>query len=502
MTHCLKTVLACLTASLLTGGCVAVSQAPPRSKPPANPLPLLERISYGADPASVAALQDAGTERYVWLQLHPGPDAGLPPVVARHIEAMTISQRPVEVLWRDSERQRRLAEALPDPNARKLARDAWQKSSADLAYETRSRTLLMAVYSSYGLREIMTGFWMNHFSVFEGKGMIRVLVADYESRLREHALGRFRDLLEVTAHHPAMLRYLDNEQNAAGHLNENYARELMELHTLGIGGGYTQRDVQELARVLTGVGIEREAGPPRIRKTLLNQYVARGVFEFNPERHDYGAKWFLGQPIRGRGLAELDEALDRLAASPATAHFISRKLAVLFVSEAPSPALVEQLSTRYLASDGSIASVLDALFHSREFVQAPRTRFKDPLRYVLSAARLANGQAGLVNIDAVNGGLNRLGRPLYGHTTPDGYPSDEASWSSAGQLNRRFEVARMMAQRLAPDRQGKGQGPWLATSVFTRYATLSPASRAVLAGASAPQDWNSYLLSSPEFMQY
>lgn len=502
MTHCLKTVLACLAASLLAAGCVAVSPAPPRSRPPDNPLPLLDRISYGADPASVAALQDAGTERYVWLQLHPGPDAGVPPIVASQIRAMTISQRPVEALWRDSERQRLAADALSDPEARKAARDAWQKWCGDLAHETRSRTLLMAVYSSYGLREVMTGFWMNHFSVFEGKGMIRVLVADYESRLREHALGRFRDLLEVTAHHPAMLRYLDNEQNGVGHLNENYARELMELHTLGIDGGYSQRDVQELARVLTGVGIEREAGPPRIRKTLLNQYVARGLFEFNPERHDYGAKWFLGQPVHARGLAELDEALDRLAASPATARFISRKLAVLFVGDSPSPALVEQLTTRYLASEGSIASVLDSLFHSREFIQSPRTRFKDPLRYVLSAARLANGQPALVNVDAVNGWLNRLGRPLYGHTTPDGYPPDEASWSSAGQMNQRFEVARLMAQRLAPPRPGKGQGPWLASSVLARYAVLSPATRAVLAGAGAPQDWNSYLLSSPEFMQY
>src|SRR5664279_633772 len=140
----------------------------------------------------------------------------------------------------------------------------------------------------------MSWFWLNHFSVFARKGAIRWLAADYEEQaIRPHALGHFRDLVMATLKHPAMLQYLDNEQNAAGHINENYARELMELHTLGVNGGYTQRDVQELARILTGVGVNVGANAPNIRPQLQSQYVRNGLFEFNPNRHDYGDKVFL-----------------------------------------------------------------------------------------------------------------------------------------------------------------------------------------------------------------
>jgi uncharacterized protein (DUF1800 family) len=163
----------------------------------------------------------------------------------------------------------------------------------------------------------MTWFWMNHFSVHQGKANLRAMVGDYEENaIRPHALGKFRDLLSATLHHPAMIRYLDNEQNAANRINENYAREIMELHTLGVDGGYTQNDVQQLARILTGVGVNLGDKTPNVRKDKQDQYVRKGLFEFNPNRHDYADKVFLGQTVKGRGLAEVDERWTACAAIP------------------------------------------------------------------------------------------------------------------------------------------------------------------------------------------
>src|SRR6201994_922000 len=177
----------------------------------------------------------------------------------------------------------------------------------------------------------MTWFWLNHFNVHMYKRDIRAMVGDYEDQaIRPRALGRFRDLLEATLRHPAMLRYLDNAENAAGRINENYAREIMELHTLGVGSGYTQKDVQELARILTGVGVNLTPDGPKVRPALRSQMVRDGLFVFNPNRHDYGDKIFLGHRINGRGLAEVDQALDILSRAPATSRFISRKLALFF----------------------------------------------------------------------------------------------------------------------------------------------------------------------------
>ena len=226
---------------------------------------------------------------------------------------------------------------MSDPAKAKEAQQALQQDLNKLSREAMTRSVLRAVYSPWQLREQMTWFWMNHFSVFAGKAEIRVYLADYEEKaIRPNALGRFRDLLEASARHPAMLRYLDNAQNRAGYLNENYARELMELHTLGVDGGYTQKDVQELARVLTGFGL----------------------FAFSRAWHDDGPKTLLGQPIRARGERELDEALDRLARHPSTARFVSRKLAVFFVADEPPAALVERMAAEWARTDGDIAAVL------------------------------------------------------------------------------------------------------------------------------------------------
>ena len=197
------------------------------------------------------------------------------------------------------------------------AQKAYQHRLNDYAREAATRSLLRDLYSKNQLKEQLTWFWINHFNVSQNKSEIRALVGDYkESAIRPHVLGKFRDLLAATVFHPAMLQYLDNAQNAAAHINENYAREIMELHTMGVGSGYTQKDVQELARILTGVGVNLSGKQPNVRLELRGQYRAGNLFEFNPNRHDYGDKILLGVPIKGEGLREVAEAIAILTPSP------------------------------------------------------------------------------------------------------------------------------------------------------------------------------------------
>src|SRR5947207_395136 len=294
----------------------------------ADDLLLLNRVTWGANPSSARELARMGPERYLEAQLRPAQEAALPPEVQAQVDAMTITRRPVEELAKEMESRRKGLDLLRSDEEKKAAQQAYQQELTRLGREAAARMLLRALYSPWQLREQMTWFWMNHFNVFQYKANLRVLVADYEERaIRPHALGRFRDLLGATALHPAMLIYLDNAQNAANRINENYARELMELHTLGVDGGYAQRDVQELARILTGFSVNFDREMPK----------------FIPGRHDYGDKLLLGRTIRGRGAAEVDEALDLPARHPATTRFeIARTLgygaAGLFRAEGPQPA--------------------------------------------------------------------------------------------------------------------------------------------------------------------
>jgi uncharacterized protein (DUF1800 family) len=306
-----------------------------------------------------------------------------------------------------------------------------------------------------------------------------------------------------------MLRYLDNEQNAVNHINENYARELMELHTLGVNGGYGQRDVQELARILTGVGVNVGSTAPNVRRVLQSQYVRQGLFEFNPNRHDYGDKEFLGNTVRGRGLAELDEAIDRLSRHPSTARFISRKLAVFLVSDEPPAALVERMSQTFLQTDGDIAATLRTLFNSPEFAQSLGHKFKDPIHYVVSAVRLAYDDKPILNAGPMLNWLNRMGEPLYGRQTPDGYPMTETAWASPGQMTTRFEIAKAVGSGSAglfktegPRVQERAAFPQLANPLYFQslQKTFSPATRQAMDQAGSPQEWNTFLLSSPEMM--
>jgi uncharacterized protein (DUF1800 family) len=472
---------------------------------------LANRITWGATPGAVEQLNVIGTSAYLAGQLHPANTAGLPNEVQAQIDGMTIVQRPLVNLVQDMEQLRKNAEANTDDDTKKAAQRAYQSEMNRLAREAATRHLLRALYSPYQVQEEMTWFWLNHFSVHQAKSNLRAMVGDYENTaIRPHALGKFRDLLGSVAQHPAMLRYLDNEQNAAGRINENFARELMELHTLGVDAGYTQHDVQELARVLTGVGINLGTTNPGQRKELQGYYVRRGLFEFNPTRHDFGDKELLGQPIRNRGLAELDEALDRLARSPATARFICRKLATYWLTDEPPHPLLQAMEQFFVRSDGDIAGTLKVLFTSPEFLKAGQQKFKDPVRFVVSAVRLAYDDKPVLNVGPMLNWINRMGEPLYGRPTPDGYSLQSVAWASPGQLTTRFEVAKAIGSGSAglfrtdgPQPVERPAFPQLANPLYYQSIskTLGPATRKALEQATSQQEWNTYLLASPEMMR-
>jgi uncharacterized protein (DUF1800 family) len=504
-------------ASLLIG---CASPAPSTAQPGVNVaghstesgsdlLKKLNRITWGVSSSSIQAAENVGFERYLERQLHPGLDV-LPSAVQSQISSMTISQQPLIQLVNSMEQRRKATDSIANDEEKKAAQQAYQQELNRLAKEAATRSLLRDLYSPNQLQEQMTWFWMNHFNVFQGKNNLRLMVGDYEEyAIRPHALGKFRDLLSATIHHPAMLRYLDNEQNSSGHINENYARELMELHTLGLDSGYSQRDVQELARILTGLGVNIGPNSPSVRRDLQAQYFRQGLFEFNPNRHDYGDKQFLGQVLRGRGLGELDEAIDRLSRNPATARFISRKLAAFFVADEPSTALVNQLAQTFQRTDGDIAATLNILFHSAEFNRSLGHEFKDPVHYVVSSVRFVYNERPILNSGPMLNWLSRMAEPLYGRQTPDGYPMNELAWASSGQMSTRFEIAKAIGSGSAglfktdsPQPQEQAAFPQLSNALYFQYLqkTLSAQTRQVLEQAGSSQEWNTFLLSSPEMM--
>ncbi|HEY6255459.1 MAG TPA: DUF1800 domain-containing protein [Xanthobacteraceae bacterium] len=477
----------------------------------ARDLNLLNRITWGANLSSAQEFASLGADKFLDRQLHPPPVTKLPADAQALIDALRISHSLLVTFVADEDQQAKAANAITDPTQRQAAQNAFQESLNRAGREAATRSLLRDIYSPDQLREQLTWFWFNHFNVHLFKSNIRLLIGDYEDNaIRPHALGRFRDLLAATLHHPAMLRYLDNDQNAAGHINENYAREIMELHTMGVGSGYSQNDVQELARILTGAGVNQSGVEPKLKPELQSQYLRDGLFEFNPNRHDYGDKVFLGRTIKGRGLAEIDEALDMISRAGATAHFISHKLAVYFVSDNPSPQLVDRMAATFRQTDGDIAAVLKTMFTSPEFKTSLGTAFKDPMHYAISAIRLAYDDKVVLNVGPILGWLGRMAEPLYGHDTPDGFPLIEAAWSAPGQMATRFEIARAIGSGSAglfkPDGPQAVDHPAFPQPANALYFTslrplLNASTRAALDQAVSPQDWNTLFLASPEFMR-
>jgi len=489
------------------------SQAAPVDAAPltAHDLALVNRITWGASPSAVADIQKRGAEPWLSRQLHPAPTDQLPPEAQAEIDALPVGRMPLAALVVQMDAQNKAANQITDPDQKKAAQQAYNQAFNDLARQAATRSLLRDLYSPEQLKEQMTWFWFNHFSVFQGKRDIRAMVGDYEDQaIRPHALGRFRDLLEATLRHPAMLRYLDNDQNAVGHINENYAREIMELHTLGVGAGYTQKDVQELARILTGVGVDLSPNPPNLKPAYLGLYVREGLFEFNPNRHDFGDKVFLGHTIRGSGFGEVEQALDILARDPATARHVSLQLATYFMGDDPPAPLVARMSDAFRRSDGDIAQVLGVLFHSLEFDASLGHKFKDPAHYAVSAVRLAYDDRVILNTGPIQGWLNRLAEGLYNRETPDGYSMVAAAWDGPGQLATRFEIARQIGSGSAglfrPDIKGAVDQPAFPQIQNALYfgglsQTLGAPTRVALSQAASPQDWNTLFLSSPEFMR-
>jgi uncharacterized protein (DUF1800 family) len=468
----------------------------------------LSRVTYGPTTATLEQYHKLGRKKFLAAQLRPR-DLTLPTSVTEQIAALQISQADGATLLTRAVAEQQRINTLPDEQ-KDPARKTLNEQGNRLAYEAARRELLRAIYSPAQLNEQMVGFWLNHFSIFQGKANIRWLAADYAERaIRPHALGRFRDLVLATLTHPAMLQYLDNAQNAVGHINENYARELMELHTLGVDSGYSQQDIQELARILTGVGVNPSDTTPKLKKEWQPLYRREGAFEFNPARHDLGPKTLLGKAFPGNeGFSEIENAVDLLVAQPACARFVSHKLAQYFVADDPPPALVERMARTFQKTHGDIAAVLEVLLASRELTASLGSQLKDPMHFTISSIRFAYDGKILVNAHPVLNWLNALGQPLYGRQTPDGYPLTGSAWSSSGQISRRFEIARAIGASnsgLFEPEDGSSPGtigfPQLSTRLY--FAALEPhlsaQTRSALDRASSQTEWNLYLLASPDF---
>ena len=468
----------------------------------------LERVTYGLDSATIARFRELGKRRFLDEQLSGKNDA-LPQPIQAQIDKLDIAHASVIQLVVDEIAEQKRINALGDEEAKKDARKARNELGNKFAFQATRRELLRAIYSPAQLKEQMTWFWLNHFNVFAQKGYVKFLAGDYtDMAIRPNALGHFRDLVMATLKHPAMLQYLDNAQNATNHINENYARELMELHTLGVDAGYTQADVQELARVLTGVGINPNRDAPRVKPQWRNLVVRDGLFEFNPARHDFGDRVLLGQKIQGGDFNEVERAVDLLVKQPACARFISRKLATYFVADDPPTRLVEAMAHTFQRSDGDIAEVLRTMFESPEFAASLGKKFKDPMHYVVSAVRLAYDGRPIANIRPVVNWINGQSETMFGHPTPDGYALTEAAWASSGQMSRRFEIARAIGNGNAGlfDAEDGAQTtvtgfPKLSSRLYFDGVEpyLSKTTLAALDSTTSPQEWNAFLLASPEF---
>ena len=499
--------LPAIACGLFLASATALAQAPSEAE-----LRFLNRVTYGATARDVEDFRALGREGYLRRQLAFHGDEGLPREALAAIAELPISRlRPEDLA--DKVVSARRAARFKSADEKREAAQQLRREFAQLDLQAFERRTIRALYSPYQLQEMMTWFWFNHFNVFQNKKQVRFLLADYEeSAIRPHVLGKFRDLLRAVLMHPAMMVYLDNAENVKGKVNENYARELMELHTLGVDGGYGQGDVEALARILTGAGIDmagRGGGDPR-----------KGLFAFFSDRHDTGPKAFLGQSFSGSGgFSEIERALDMLCRHPSTARFVSRKLAVYFLADDPPAAVVERMAETFRKTDGDIAQTLATLFASPEFSdpQYAGKKFKDPVQYVYSSVRLLYPEEVLKNARPLAGALAQLGEPVYGHQTPEGYGMRARDWASSDQLAKRFQLARALVgarARLfvtaeaidaglseADLRQVRLARPIARARIEPLIAPLASAkTRETLSRAPDEQEWAALALSSPEFM--
>lgn len=459
----------------------------------------LNRLAFGPAPGEVARVRATGVDRWITLQLQPEsiPDPRGDAVAAAY-PALDVDAGTLVRQYRELQQLRR------DSAADRVALQSAARQARAVVGGAQSARLARAVASERQLQEVMVDFWANHFSVFAGKGLVRLFIPQYEREaIRPHALGKFRDLLGAVAKSPAMLFNLDNWQSMADSahpnllavqrpglsrmarrsprvaaarrsrgLNENYARELMELHTLGVDGGYTQHDVIEVARALTGWTLEPQQG----------RYV------FRPFMHDAGEKVILGTRFpAGGGEEEGERVLDLLARHPATARFIARKLAVRFVSDSPPPALVARAAATFTRTDGDIAEVVRTIVTSPEFFSraAYRAKVKSPFELVASALRAMGAVPDTTPRTAAI--VARLGQPIYGRQTPDGWPEQGAAWMNTGAILNRINFGLAVAGGRVP---GVSIARWPAADSLRRLdpaAQVDGVIRALLGGDASPE---------------
>ena len=513
---------------------------------------VLNRLGFGPAPDDIERVRGIGLEAYIEQQLRPErvPDT----VVASRLAALrtlTMSTRelaesiflPAQMARRETQQARAAQDrasmvSTPGSNPAGMpSRDRTAiRAEGQVLIDLSQQKILRAAYSERQLAEVMIDFWFNHFNVFAGKGLTRLYLTEYErDAIRPHALGRFRDLLAATAESPAMLIYLDNWQSAAPAgaatapgsarrprpgrwgmrtraqdrprtiadlpanapnrprgLNENYARELLELHTLGVDGGYSQQDVQEVARAFTGWTI---ANPRQ-----------GGGFRFEPRMHDSGGKIVLGHTIEpGGGKRDAERVLDILAGHPSTARHVATKLARRFVADEPPADLVDRAARRFLETRGDIREVVRTIVTSPEFFapSAYLAKIKTPFEFVVSAVRATGADA--VNATPLVQAVRDLGMPLYMCEPPTGYPDTAGRWVNTGALLGRMDFALSLAGgRMRGVRITADSGPAPVAEMLTARilaGDLSAATAATVAKAGTTTEAVSLIVGSPEFQK-
>ncbi|MCC7127057.1 MAG: DUF1800 domain-containing protein [Acidobacteria bacterium] len=468
---------------------------------------VLSRLTYGPRPGDVDAVQRLGIEAFVERQLRPQSiaDTALQP----RLDALATLDLDETTMLRDyfepARRERRQRSGAPNPDAAdpppaRAAPSMAQRNSRLIIEDLETARLLRAVSSERQLEEVLVDFWFNHFNVFAGKGPTRAYVTAFErDAIRPHVLGNFREMLEAVATSPAMLFYLDNWMNGRGPqaaagaqrgrgINENYARELLELHTLGVDGGYTQADVANVARAFTGW-------------TMRPREDAR--FRFAPAMHDRDAKVVLGHRLAaGRGIEDGRQVLDILAAHPSTARFIATRLTQKFVSDTPPPALIDRVAARFTATHGDLREVTRAVLLSPEF-RAPaayRAKVKTPLEFIASALRATGAQ--VTAVPALTRTLRDLGQPLYFCQPPTGYDETATTWVSSGALIARMNFAVDLANGRVRDVTLPSSPPTADDVIVAALAgEVSSATRDTLARAATPAQKLALVIGSPEFQR-
>jgi len=421
---------------ILLAGALLLVAATPRMAERQRAEHVLDRLAFGARPGDVEEVMRIGVDRWIDQQLHPE----------------RISDRAVESRVAKYQREVKLPTREEAKRDKKMARQAGRAAIGDLS----AQRILRAAESERQLSEVMVDFWMNHFNVFAGKSIDRFLITSYErDTIRGHMWGRFEDLLMATAKSPAMLFYLDNARSRSGAINENYARELMELHTLGVDGGYAQKDVTELARVLTGWSISwggplarRAAAGPAGRGTADQRSAPQ--FIFRSAAHDQGAKSVLGVKLSGGGIDEGERMIRVLATHPSTARHLATKLCQRLVADDPPPALVDRVAKRFLDTRGDLRATVRAVVESPEFFDPKyyRAKVKSPFEYAISAVRAAG--ATIDNPLPLARQLKTIGQPLYFAQPPTGYSDKAEAWSNNGALVARLDFATALAANKMP----------------------------------------------------